>query len=148
MAGKWRVTLSGDKKLAEKLRSMNVKVSDAAILRVLIRAGQIISEQAKRMAPHPRIRKAIRIKPFQRQIPHSPAAFIAIDWKVAPDAYWWEYGTQPRFQKKTKRFTGAMPARPFFRPARDANRTRVRKAIRDGITQLIEEVESGRGTAE
>lgn len=35
-------------------------------------------------------------------------------------SHWFEYGTGPRTQKKTGRYTGRMPATPWLRPALEA----------------------------
>ncbi|MCG7630544.1 hypothetical protein MHM88_22310 [Epibacterium sp. MM17-32] len=41
------------------------------------------------------------------------------DGEDAPHAHLYEFGTGPRVQASTGRATGAMPARPFLRPAWD-----------------------------
>lgn len=45
-----------------------------------------------------------------------------------------EFGSVPRWQRYTRRFTGAMPARPFFRPTADANKERI---LRNVINELL-----------
>lgn len=48
-----------------------------------------------------------------------------------------EFGTGPRTQKKTGRYTGQMPARPFMRPAWDANKEGVLQYMRDNIWGVL-----------
>jgi HK97 gp10 family phage protein len=44
-----------------------------------------------------------------------------------------EFGTRPRFHKKTGRFVGVMPALPFMRPAWGATKDRVLTTMRETI---------------
>ncbi|MBP7619363.1 MAG: HK97 gp10 family phage protein [Gemmatimonadales bacterium] len=44
-------------------------------------------------------------------------------------ARWWEFGTDPRVQKKTGRRTGVMPANPFFYVSFRANRKNAKRRI-------------------
>lgn len=48
---------------------------------------------------------------------------------IAAIARWWEFGTAPRRQKTTGRYTGYIPASPFFYPAWRAERRRVKGNI-------------------
>lgn len=44
---------------------------------------------------------------------------VQADGSPAPHAHLYEDGTAPRYQDSTGKFTGAMPANPFMRPAWD-----------------------------
>lgn len=57
-----------------------------------------------------------------------PAGFPAI-------ARWWEFGTAPRYHKKTKRYVGRIPASPYFYPGWRSNRDRTKAAIKREITK-------------
>jgi hypothetical protein len=49
-----------------------------------------------------------------------------------------EYGTAPRIQEKTGRYTGELGTqRAFMRPAMDQNRNRVIEGIKKGVDQII-----------
>ena len=60
------------------------------------------------------------------------------DGNGAPHAHLYEFGTGPRVQASTGRFVGAMPARPFMRPAWDANRAQVLATLKREIWTEIE----------
>jgi HK97 gp10 family phage protein len=49
-----------------------------------------------------------------------------------------EFGTKPRYHKKTGKFVGQMPARPFMRPAWDANKTQVLATFQKDMWARIE----------
>lgn len=49
-----------------------------------------------------------------------------------------EFGTGPRYQKKTGRFTGATPAHPFLRPAWEQHKEQI---LRDFGRMLGEQIE-------
>lgn len=48
-----------------------------------------------------------------------------------------EFGTGARYQKTTGRYVGVMPARPFMRPAWDANKMRVLETMRTEIWTVL-----------
>lgn len=55
----------------------------------------------------------------------------------APHAHLVEFGTGPRFKKKTGAFTGVMPPQPFMRPAWDQNREAVLAGLSDALWRAI-----------
>lgn len=61
---------------------------------------------------------------------------------TSPLARLFEFGTKPRFQKTTGRYTGVLPAAPFVRPSFDNNRDAALAAIKREIA-----VEIGKSTA-
>lgn len=56
----------------------------------------------------------------------------------APHAHLYEFGTGPRVQSTTGRSTGAMPARPFLRPAWDVGTTVMLATLRREVWNEIE----------
>jgi hypothetical protein len=48
-----------------------------------------------------------------------------------------EFGTGPRFQRRTGRFTGRMPAQPYFFPVYRAERRRARSAITRAVRRAF-----------
>lgn len=56
----------------------------------------------------------------------------------APHAHLYEFGTGPRVQAKTGRSTGAMPARPFMRPAWDMAKPVILEILRREVWAEIE----------
>ncbi len=49
----------------------------------------------------------------------------------------YEYGTEPRIQDKTGRYTGVIEPRPFMRPALDKNKQSIVTGVQQGITKLV-----------
>ena len=55
-------------------------------------------------------------------------------------AAWAEFGTDPRFQKTTGRYTGMIMANPYFFPVFRANRSRARGAITRAVKRGLKKV--------
>ncbi|MFY1710442.1 hypothetical protein J3366_03020 [Tritonibacter mobilis] len=60
------------------------------------------------------------------------------DGADAPHAHLYEFGTGPRVQSSTGRATGAMPARPFLRPAWDASQAMMLATLKREVWAEIE----------
>lgn len=60
------------------------------------------------------------------------------DGSVLPHGHLYEFGTAPRFHRKSGKSVGAMPARPFMRPAWDANRAQVLATLKRELWTEIE----------
>ncbi|MDE4142328.1 HK97-gp10 family putative phage morphogenesis protein [Phaeobacter gallaeciensis] len=66
----------------------------------------------------------------------------------APHGHLYEFGTGPRVQETTGRFVGAMPARPFMRPAWDANKAQMLETLkRETWAEIEKTVERARRKA-
>jgi hypothetical protein len=48
-----------------------------------------------------------------------------------------EFGTEPRIQKSTGRYTGELIPKPFMRPALDKNRKAIVNGIKKGLTEKV-----------
>jgi HK97 gp10 family phage protein len=48
-----------------------------------------------------------------------------------------EYGTEPRIQKTSGRYTGELTPKPFMRPALDKNRQAIVNGLKKGITEKV-----------
>jgi HK97 gp10 family phage protein len=55
-----------------------------------------------------------------------------------PHAHLIEFGTKPRYQKTTGKFVGQVRARPYMRPAWDANQTKVLTTFKNDMWSEIE----------
>lgn len=91
------------------------------LLGVLLRNAQLIRDTAKSLAPSGptgNLKRGQVAKTYMYQIPDSPAAFAAIDYRIAPHAHLLEFG-------HLARDGGHVPAVPFFRPAVDAVRNTI-----------------------
>ncbi|OIQ32307.1 MAG: hypothetical protein BM562_05410 [Alphaproteobacteria bacterium MedPE-SWcel] len=63
---------------------------------------------------------------------------VTPDGDGAPHAHLYEFGTGPRVQTSTGRSTGAMPARPFLRPAWDMSQPIMLATLRREVWAEIE----------
>jgi len=52
-------------------------------------------------------------------------------------AKWFEFGTGPRVQKTTGRYTGQIQPQPYFFPTYRANKTRITGAISRAVTRAV-----------
>ena len=106
----------------------------------LYEGAQMIQASAKANV-HSRsggLARSIVAKKFTHKRRNAPAAFVALH--RSRDCWWGhlvEYGTAPRYHKKTGKFVGAMPAKPFMRPAVDANRWNVIARVRSKMSELV-----------
>nr|WP_199275826.1 HK97-gp10 family putative phage morphogenesis protein [Leisingera sp. ANG-S3] len=71
------------------------------------------------------------------------------DGDDAPHAHLFEFGTAPRFHMKSGKSVGAMPARPFMRPAWDANQAGMLETLkRETWAEIEKTIERARRKAE
>jgi len=137
----FEVKLKGDKELERTIKKLSKCLEPDEVESVFLKGAKAIARDAKSRAPRGptgNLKKAIVAKTLRR-IGNKPApAIAAVDYGKAPHAHLVEYGTGPRYQKKTGRYTGQMPARPFFRPAWDENKDRVLKKIVEELEEKVE----------
>ena len=55
----------------------------------------------------------------------------------APHAHLVEYGTADRYDLVNKRFTGAMPAKPFMRPAARKYKAKFQTELKDKLGEVL-----------
>ena len=71
---KWGVTITGGAALTKKLRALDRKVPDRAVLAILLRGAKRFRDTARAMA-RPKVRRGIVAKPFGRQVKGSRAGW-------------------------------------------------------------------------
>lgn len=132
----------GDKELLKKLKELggirqHKEISDAAF-----RGAKHIERRAKARASTVtekktgKLQKAIKAKRGTGR--NKGTATVDVDRKIAPHSHLIEFGTGPRHHKKTGKYTGQMPARPYFRPTIDTSKGRVARIIKKGVETAIE----------
>lgn len=139
------MTLHGAKELEAALREMPNRIAKGAVRRGIIKLLQQVADDAQGRVPvrSGRLRARIAVKPqLSRRQKRGRAkekglieAFVGAT--PARHAHLVEFGTGPRMQRSGKS-TGAMPARPFLRPAWDSARG---KMVDDLGQVLWEEIE-------
>jgi HK97 gp10 family phage protein len=136
------VEIQGKKEFEETLRNLVKALPNDKVEPVMMEGAKVIADAARAKAPKGptgNLKRSVKSK-FLKQISNYPrSAAAAVDRKIAPHAHLIEYGTKPRIQKTTGRYTGIGPAHPFFRPAVDANRSRIYTQIRDKLLDMIME---------
>ncbi len=126
------IALEGLDQLEMKLKRLAGVIDDEALENRMLSGAELVRDDAVRMAPlgpTGNLKRGIIAKKFDRKIPGHPSAFVAIDYRIAPHAHLVEFGARG----------GQMPAKPFFRPAIDANRENVKTIIKNGTWEVIED---------
>ena len=132
------VEIMGQTEFAATLLALAKCLPNEKVQPVLMEGAKIIAADAKRRAPKGptgNLKKGIKAK-FLRQIGAYPRSAAVVS--NAPHDHLVEYGTAPRTQKTTGRFTGTMPAHPFFRTAVDTNKGRVQTQIINELGNMID----------
>ncbi len=133
--------IKGNEEFAKTLLALAKALPNDKVEPVMMEGAKVIRDAVKAKAPlgpTGHLKKAVKAKQLKQISNYPRSAAAAVDRKVAPHAYIIEYGTKPRHQK-SGRYTGSGPARPFFRPAVDANREPVYQRIRDKLLNTIVE---------
>lgn len=154
MAGKLAIEIEGLEEAERRIKSLLYALESEDVEKVLVEGARIIRDEAKRRAPRGptgNLQRSLKAKKGKRYGKVFATAFAAVDYKVAPHANLVEFGgIAPRRPKKKKamydkrtgtfygREVAPMPARPFFRPAVDASKERVKQTVEDGLRKLIE----------
>lgn len=118
------VEIVGEEEMLRTIKDLAKCLPNDKVEQVMMEGAKIVADDAKTRAPMGatgNLKKGIRAK-FLKPISMNPRAAAAVS--NAPHDHLVEYGTAPRTQKNG-RYTGAMPAHPFFRPAVDVNYRRV-----------------------
>ena len=139
--------LEGADKLTLKLKRLTGMLSDKDLGNRYLDAAKVIRNAAKRRAPIAKkghwskkgkggtrhwlepgaLKRSIVAKKFKSRTIYPPAAFCAINYGIAPHAHLVEFGARG----------GQMPAQPFFRPAIDESKSRVKAIIKDGLKKAV-----------
>jgi HK97 gp10 family phage protein len=142
MADEINLEIEGVEALEKQMENLIKAVHPDKTEPVLLDAAKVIASDAKRRAPKGKtgnLRRSIVAKKTKRRGGFSATlglsageaapAITAIDFRKGPHAHLVEYGHGGPHPA---------PAHPFFRPAWDANKSRVEKQIVDDLTNLID----------
>ncbi len=149
------VTLEGLPEFDSQIDLLIKQLSAEKVEPIVLAGATIIADAARTNAPQgptSNLKKACIAKLLSRIDANPRRAIAAVNRKRAPHAHWIEFGTsRMRIPKKKTvmkgasgkfygRAVGPIPAHPFFRPAWDANKDRVREDIIDELKKLVESV--------
>lgn len=144
MAKRTYISTVGLRELQERMKRMEVAIEPRDVTPILIAAVNLIRDQALINLRGLGIK--VKTGNLEKSLitRASKSSTVASAWTKAgdknraPHAHLIEYGHRIVGRKPDKKDTGKMvTARPFFRPAVDAMRKRVRDMISDGIVKLL-----------
>jgi len=128
-----RVDILGMKQLEERFGKLELILDDKDIEDAFLAGARKFRDVArsKVKVKTGNLKKGIVAKKFKTKIKGQPAAFVAIDRKIAPHAHLVEYGHGG---------PNPAPPHPFFRPTLDefANGTEIEQTVASAITKTIE----------
>jgi HK97 gp10 family phage protein len=129
------VELIGDQELFKMLRDLAKCLPNEKVEPLMMEGAKVVAAAAKAKAPvvTGNLKKGIKAK-LLKPISGKPRSAAAVS--NAPHAYLVEYGSGPRTQKNG-RYTGRMPANPYFRPAVDAHYRSVTESTVSKLWQMI-----------
>ncbi|MDD4986689.1 MAG: HK97 gp10 family phage protein [Dehalococcoidales bacterium] len=133
------IIIEGMAELEGQLKKLSKQLGADKVEPVLYEAAKDLAQAIKSHTPKHtgQLRKSIRARKLKRYLDNA-AAGAGVDQKKAPHAHLVEYGTAQRHHKSGKS-VGSMPARPFVRPAWDANRERITRKVVDDLKGLIDQ---------
>lgn len=130
-----KMDLTGFKELEAELEKLSKAAGKGVLRRSLIKAAQPTAALMNSLAPlgaTGNLKGSIVVstnlatnqgnlhRKMFRDERSSVEVFVGADWHLSGQhAHLVEYGTGPRYQKKSGKFVGSMPAQPFGRPAWD-----------------------------
>ncbi|MFA5376962.1 MAG: hypothetical protein WC455_14525 [Dehalococcoidia bacterium] len=115
----------GMSQLTKNVKHLIESIDDGDLENALLRDAVVLRDQiiarAPKGPPKPKginpskiLKRAIVAKKFREKLPGKPAAFVAINYGIAPHAHLVEFGHEASGWYKNKG-GGKVPAHPFFR---------------------------------
>jgi HK97 gp10 family phage protein len=138
MSDEFTLDVEGMKEITNLINGLSKCVESGKVEDAFLAGAMNLQQAAKAAAPvgpTGNLKKDIKVKQLPK-LGNNPKA--AIVKSTAPHDHLIEFGTKPRYTKSGK-FTGIMPAHPFFRPAIDANKQAVLTQVADDIMNSIDE---------
>ena len=138
------VRIRGEKDVIRQLKRLQGSVRKEVIKAELEEAAEVIVADAKRRAPSSTIADGIQVLNTEVETSGRVTTAVGLVGGRRPWFYglFVERGTGPRVQKTTGRRTGSMPARPFLRPAFDAQKSNVAARFSAGIKRRLTRIAS------
>ena len=138
------VRIRGEKDVIRQLKRLEDSVRKEVIKAELEEAAEVIVADAKRRAPSPTVADGIQVLNTEVESSGTVTTEVGLPGGRRPWFYglFIERGTGPRVQKKTGRRTGSMPARPFLRPAFDAQKSNVVARFNAGLKRRLARIAS------
>ncbi len=135
------VKIQGDKELMKTIKQLSKSLEPEEVEKIFLKGAKTIADDARSRAPKGptgNLKESIVAKLLHRIRDNPAPAIAAVDFRKGPHAHLVEFGTGPRYQKKTGKYTGNMPAKPFFRPAWVRNKNKVLNNIVQELEKRVE----------
>lgn len=134
------IKIDGLKELEAELKKMKNPTARGVGRRAMKRALKPVEDTANSLWPGATdnaFRTSSRLKRTQAQPQESPTLLNMFTGSGEPHAHLLEFGTGPRTQTTTGRFTGQVFPRPMLQPAWDMNKARVVETLSDILAEEI-----------
>ena len=138
--------LEGVKDLDKALKAMATTTAKGTARRAMQKALEPVAEAARAGAPRASgkliesIGVSAKLTKRQAKLSRKAVGKDELTMHVGATgrhAHLVEFGTGPRYHKKSGKFVGVMPPQPFMRPAWDANRQGVLGSLADHLSSEI-----------
>ena len=107
-------------RLLRRLMRIDQRIGENVIVKVLRKGANVVAREARAnvAVDEGDLKKEIRVaKSRKRKRRSGGLVVVGIRQPAGRHGHLLEFGTGPRYQKTTGKFSGAMPAQPFMRPA-------------------------------
>lgn len=131
--------VTGERQLARRLRALVHAAGTDDLMDAVREASEPIVRAARSKAPSATIAEGVRVVNVVVAATGEVTAEIGLPGGRQKWFYglFVELGTGPRVQKTTGRRTGSMPARPFLRPAFNAERGAARRRFFEALRRKV-----------
>ena len=129
-------SFEGWKELSDEFNGLIKNLGAEKVQPIIDKGAKTLQTAIKEKAPKGdtgNLKKGIKIIKLTRLADNPQSMLVK---STAPHDNIVEFGTKPRYQKNG-RYTGSMPANPFFRPALDANKERIYRDMIESMKSLI-----------
>ncbi len=164
-SGRGEIAVQGADELQEVFRQLKKSIPGKEGADIMLDAAKVGKKHVQRKAPAGRtgnLKKGVVAKKFKKQRKGDPAAFVAMDRKVAKHSHLIEYGHKqvlgdwfpgvepkagPQKKNKKNRFgkpfkvIGHVPANPFFRRGIKSAESEIYKTISNGVDRVVRKYE-------
>lgn len=129
------IDVQGVKEAEKKIKSILSSMDSKDVENVMLQGARVIRGNTRKRATGS-VKKAIRAKKGKQRGNMYRSAFAAVDRKKAPHAHLVNAGTGPRYHRSGK-YTGVMPAKPFWQPGVQESIGAVEKIVNEGLAKLV-----------
>ena len=137
-------TITGADDIEKILSKMPYQLARRSMLSAFRKGAGMVRDDAKTRVPvdSGRLKKdiALRVPPRALRKTKETVLVLGVKKPSSRRAHLTEFGTGPRYQESTGRYTGSSPAKPFLRPALDSKGQRAAQIITDTLWENIQTI--------